>query len=57
MRQAHQIAVITGRIDHHEIVAVLEGRDCLGKRVEFRTLVVVGPHAFAAFDAKILRNF
>ena len=57
MRQPHQVAVIAGRIDHDEVVAVLERRNGLGESIEFRALVVVEPASLRArATQKCVRN-
>ena len=57
MRQAHQIAVGSRRIDHDEIEGALDRADRVHELLEFGVLVVGDLHGLAELDAAMHRNF
>ena len=57
VREAHQIAVMAGRIDHHHVVGVFDRTDRLGKVIELFRLVRFHRIAFGAADDEMRRQF
>ena len=57
VREPHQIGVVAGRIDDHDIVAVLDGADRAREAGEFLRLVGLDRIAFGARDAIMRRQF
>ena len=53
MGEPHQVAVVAGRVDDHEVMAVLERVHRLGERAELRHLVVDDLVAIGAGDAVV----
>ena len=56
MSKPHQVAVGRGRIDHHEIVAMLDGGNGFRKAREFRRLVLLDVRARGPDDVMVGRQ-
>jgi hypothetical protein len=56
MGESHQIGVVTGRVDHHHVVAVLDGADSGREIGEFARLVGFDRRAIGALDAIMRRQ-
>ena len=57
MGEPHQIGVIAGRIDHHEVVTVLDLVDRRREAGEFGRFVLVDADTVGARDAVVVRDF
>jgi hypothetical protein len=57
VREAHQVGVVAGVFDHHEIVAVLDRVDRGREAAELRRFVLVDANALGALDRKMIRDF
>src|SRR5260370_17216993 len=53
MREPRQIAVVRGRIDHDEVMGMLDGRDGLAEVGELGGLVLVHPGAFGVRNGEM----